>query len=42
LKNIEGASAFGMAVVHFDVRDPKSSYRKALLSLGLDDQEKAA
>jgi putative hydrolase of the HAD superfamily len=42
LKNVEGAKAFGMTVVQFDVRDPKSSYGKALSFLGLEDQEKAA
>jgi putative hydrolase of the HAD superfamily len=43
LKNIEGAMAFGMTVIHFDVKDPQSSYREALAHLGLeDDREKAA
>ena len=38
-RNVDGAIAVGMRTVHFDVRDPKKSYREALghLGLALDD-----
>jgi putative hydrolase of the HAD superfamily len=42
LKNIEGALAFGMTAVHFDVTNPQASYMRALSQLGLEDREKAA
>lgn len=35
LKNIRGAEAAGMKTVHFDVTNPKASYRQALDYLGL-------
>ena len=35
LKNIRGAEAAGMQVVHFDVTDPAGSFDKALRLLGI-------
>ena len=34
-RNVDGARAAGMRVVHFDVRDPKKSYAEALKHFGL-------
>ncbi|MGA0104187.1 MAG: HAD-IA family hydrolase [Steroidobacteraceae bacterium] len=36
LRNVEGARRSGLEVVHFDVRDPISSYNKAMQLLGLN------
>ena len=36
LRNVEGARRSGLEVVHFDVRDPISSYNKAIQLLGLN------
>ena len=35
-RNVDGGIKAGMQVVHFDVRDPQSSYAEALNKLGLD------
>jgi putative hydrolase of the HAD superfamily len=35
IRNIEGADAYGMRTVHFDVRDPARSYDHALGLLGI-------
>ncbi|MGN6310209.1 MAG: HAD family hydrolase [Xanthobacteraceae bacterium] len=34
-RNIEGAEKVGMSTVHFDVREPKTSYAQALAKLGI-------
>ena len=34
-RNIDGAEKVGMATVHFDVREPKTSYGQALAKLGI-------
>src|SRR5450755_615560 len=39
LRNVEGARRAGLKVVHFDVMQPKESYREALGLLGLDVSE---
>ncbi len=36
LRNVEGAQRYGMAVVHFDVRDPLTSYKQAMQLLGVE------
>jgi putative hydrolase of the HAD superfamily len=38
-RNIDGAQAFGMQTVHFDVTNPQASYDRALKLLGLHHQE---
>lgn len=40
LRNVEGGRRAGLQVVHFDVMQPKGSYREALGLLGLDVSEK--
>lgn len=42
LKNIHGAQAADMVTVHFDVTNPKKSYREALNHLGLVYPEETA
>jgi putative hydrolase of the HAD superfamily len=37
IKNVRGAVAAGMKAVHFDVREPKQSYAKALALLDIND-----
>lgn len=34
-RNIDGAEKVGMSTVHFDVREPKTSYAQALTKLGI-------
>jgi len=38
-RNIDGAAACGLRTVHFDVRDPRRSYREALTLLGIEAPE---
>ncbi len=39
LKNVEGARAAGIPVIHFDVTNPGKSYAEALAILGVEDKE---
>jgi len=42
LKNIRGADAVGMQTVHFDVRDPRGGYARALSHLGIETRSEAS
>lgn len=41
-KNVRGAEAVGMRAVHFDVRDPKGGYARALSLLGIESRPEAS
>ncbi len=42
LKNIRGADAVGMQTVHFDVRNPRGGYARALSLLGIETRSEAS